>query len=137
MLKDRNLTDIIYQYKSYNFTWGKFDCCLFTIMVIEEYTGKTFNSWRKVLSKYNNYSEAKLAMKKLGCKKVEDLPSIILATPKKDISNVKLGEPVYYVNEKGEGLLGICNGAQAYFVQFGEGLVTRPIEDCIYSWSID
>jgi hypothetical protein len=105
-------------------------------MVVEEFTGKTLPHWREVIN-YKNTKGAMLALNNLGCKEVEDLPSIILNTPKKDMSNVKLGEPVYYINEEGEGLLGICNGVRAYFVQVGKGLSTRPIEDCTYSWSID
>ena len=77
------------------------------------------------------------ALNKLNCNSIIDLPSIILNTPKKDISSVKTGEPVYYVNEDDTGILGVCNGVRAYFLQKDGGLTTRPIEDCIYCWSID
>jgi len=68
---------------------------------------------------------------------MDDVPGIFLGVSKKDISEVKLGEPVYYIKECGEGILGICNGAQAYFLSKDDGLITRKIEDCIYCWSIN
>lgn len=70
-------------------------------------------------------------------KKLKDLPELILKTPRLPISEVKLGYPVYYVNEEGEGVLGICNGAQAYFLRKGDGLVTKRVEECLYCWSIN
>jgi hypothetical protein len=41
------------------------------------------------------------------------------------------------VNEKDEGVLGVCNGARAYFLQHKEGLTARNVEDCLYCWSIE
>lgn len=76
-------------------------------------------------------------MKKLGCNTLEDLPEIILGKPKLPISEAKRGYPVYYINEEGQGILGVCNGSRAYFLQVGGGLTPRKIEDCLYCWSID
>lgn len=132
----KNLTDIIYKYKEAQFSWGELDCCIFTASIVEEFTGRKLPYWKDVLN-YKDYKSSVKTLKNLGCDKVEDLPSIILDTPKKDISKVKLGEPVYHIDIHGEGLLGICNGAQAYFLQEGGGLTTRPIKDCSYCWSID
>jgi hypothetical protein len=132
----KSLTDIIYKYKGKEFCWGQLDCCIFTASVVEEFTGRSLPFWRDVLH-YNDYKKAMIVLKNLGCESVLDLPSIILSTPKKDISEVKLGEPVYYIDNKGRGLLGICNGAQAYFVTEGGTLTTRPINACDYCWSID
>lgn len=132
----KNLTDIIYKYENSEFNWKNFDCCIFTVNVVEEYAGRNLPLWRDVIS-YTSFRGAMKALQKLGCKELKDLPEIILDTPKKPISEVKVGEPVYYVNEEGEGILGICNGAQAYFLAKGEGLVTRKIENCLYCWSID
>jgi len=131
-----NLTDIIYKYKDSKFSWKNFDCCIFTVNVIQEYTNRNLPYWEDAIG-YTTYSGAMKALKNLGCKTLVELPEIILGTPKKPISEVKLGEPVYYINEEGEGILGICNGAQAYFIAKGDGLVTRKIEDCLYCWSID
>jgi hypothetical protein len=130
-----NLTDIIYKYENKEFSWGSFDCCIFTAKIVEEFTGRELPYWKDVLN-YKGYRSSVKALKKLGCNKIEDLPSIILGTDKKPISKVKHGEPVYYINEDGIGLLGICNGVRAYFLQEGIGLTTRPVEDCLYSWSI-
>jgi len=66
-----------------------------------------------------------------------DLPEIILGTPKKDISEVKLGDPVYYINENNIGILGVCNGKRAYFLQEDGGITARKIEECKYCWSIN
>lgn len=131
----KTLTEIIYKYQNTQFSWGELDCCKFTVEVVEEFTGKTFPLWREVIT-YGNYKDAMKALKKLGCKDLADLPGIILDKPKKDISKVKHGEPVYYINEDGAGILGVCNGVRAYFLQQNGGLTTRPVKDCIYSWSI-
>lgn len=132
----KDLSKIIYQYKNTQFSWESFDCCIFTAKVVEEYSGKDLPKWKEVIS-YNNYKGAMKALRKLGCKEILDLPSIILDTPRKDISEVKRGEPVYYVNEKGQGILGVCNGMRAYFLQQGGGLTARKVEECLYCWSID
>jgi len=132
----KNLTSIIYKYKDLKFNWKDFDCCIFTVNVVEEYTGCPLPLWREVID-YTNFRGAMKALRKLGCKDLKNLPDIILDTPKKPISEVKLGEPVYYINEEGEGILGVCNGAQAYFLKRNDGLVTRKIENCLYCWSID
>jgi len=132
----KNLTQIIYQYKDTSFSWGELDCCIFSIVVIEEFNNKTFPLWRDVIQ-YKNYKGAMKALLKLGCKKLEDLPSIILNTERKDISQVKLGDAVYYINEDNIGILGVCNGVRAYFLQQGGGLTTRPISACEYCWSVN
>jgi hypothetical protein len=136
MVVTKNLTNIIYKYKDSKFNWKDFDCCIFTVSVVEEYTNRTLPYWREVIT-YTSYIEAMKALKKLGCKDLIDLPSIILETDRKPISDVKLGEPVYYKNEEEKGILGVCNGAQAYFLSKDKGLTTRKIEDCLYCWSID
>ena len=136
MERVKTLTDIIYQYKDQEFSWEEFDCCIFTAKVVEEFTGKNLPLWKNVIN-YKNKAGALRALKKLGCKDIVDLPGIILETSKKDISEVKLGEPVYYVNEEGVGILGVCNGVRAYFLQMGGGLTARDIKDCKYCWSID
>ena len=130
------LTDIIYKYKDTKFSWQGIDCCIFTVKVVEEFTNRTLPFWRDVIQ-YTNYEGAMKALNKLDCKDLVDLPSIILNTPKKNISQVKHGEPVYYINQNGIGILGICNGVRAYFLQKNGGLTTRPINDCEYCWSID
>ena len=132
----KTLTEIIYQYEKANFTWGEFDCCIFTASVVEQYSGKKLPHWREVLT-YTNWSEAKKALRKLGCKRLEDLPDIILGEEKADISEAKTGDPVYYINEDGIGVLGVCNGKRAYFLQLDGGLTARDIEDCEFCWSVN
>lgn len=132
----KSLTDIIYQYKDRDFSWGELDCCVFTVRCVEEFTEKKLPKWRDVLQ-YRSEKDSIKALKKLGCDKLEDLPTAILGTEKKPIKEVKLGEPVYYINEEGIGVMGICNGARAYFLQKGGGLSARNVEDCTYCWSID
>ena len=134
--KRTNLTDIIYQYKENDFTWGQFDCCIFTVQVIEEFINNKLPHWRDVVM-YKDYKGAMKALKVLGCDSLEDLPSEVLNTEKKDISKVKLGEPVYYINEDNIGILGVCNGKRAYFLQREGGLTARNVEECEYCWSID
>jgi hypothetical protein len=129
-----NMTNIIYKYKHNDFSWGELDCCIFTASVIEEFTGRDLPYWKDVL----NYTDKKSAVKtlrKLGCNELQDLPTIILNKPKQPISEVKHGDAVYYINEDGTGILGVCNGVRAYFLQLGGGLTTRPVTDCSYCWS--
>lgn len=133
---DKDLTKIIYQYKDTQFHWGNLDCCIFTACIVEEFWDKELPKWKEVIT-YNNYKGAMKALRKLNCKELVDLPSVILDTPKKDISEVKHGEPVYYVNEDGIGILGICNGVRAYFLQKGGGLTARPVKKCLYCWSVN
>lgn len=131
-----SLTEIIYKYKYKKFSWGEFDCCIFTVKVVEEYTGKVLPIWRDILN-YKDWRSALKMLKSIGCNKLEDLPGIILNTNKKDILEVKLGEPVFYINEDNKGILGVCNGERSYFLQKGSGLTTRNTKDCLYSWSIN
>ena len=132
----KDLSNIIYQYKDTQFSWGELDCCVFTAKIVEEFWDKDLPKWKNVIT-YDNYRDAMKTLRKLGCKELLDLPSIILDTPKKDISQVKHGEPVYYINEKGIGILGICNGIRAYFLQEGGGLTARLVKDCSYCWSVN
>jgi hypothetical protein len=134
--KLKSLTDIIYQYKDTNFSWGDLDCCIFTVKVVEEFTGRKLPFWRDVIF-YNDYKGAMKALRKLNCKNLKDLPSVILGNPKKDIKDVKLGEPVLYINEDNVAILGVCNGVRAYFLQDGGGLTARPISNCECCWSIN
>jgi len=135
MYSNKNLSNIIYQYENENFSYGKFDCAIFAASIIDEYADKNLLKLKEDIN-YTNYRGAMKALKNLKCETLEDLFGIILNKPKKDISKVKLGEPVYYINESGEGIIGICNGVRAYFIQIGGGLTTRPITDCLYCWSI-
>lgn len=133
----KTLSDIIYQYKDAEFSWGDFDCCIFTAKVVEEYFNKDLPYWKDIIT-YKDRKGAMKALKKIGCNEVKNLPGIILGTSIKPIEEVKLGEPVYMIREDtGEGLLGVCNGARAYFVQRPEGITARKIEDCEFCWSID
>ena len=130
----KTITKIINKYKDTKFIWGELDCCIFSISILEEYNNVVFPLWRDVLD-YKNHNEALLALKKLGCNTLEDLPSIILGTPRKEIIDVKHGDAVYYINEDGIGIFGICNGIRAYFLQKNGGLTARSIFDCKYAWS--
>ena len=76
-------------------------------------------------------------MKKLGVDSLDQIPEVYIGSKKKDISDVKHGDIVYYINEEELGIFGVCNGCRAYFLQYGGGLTTRPIEDCLYCWSIN
>lgn len=136
MTKNKNLTDIIYQYKNKSIEWGKLDCCIFTAKVVEEYTGKKLPLWREMIN-YTNFKDALQILKSNGINSIEDLPTAILGTPKKPINEVKLGEPVFFYNKDGEGALGICNGTRAYFIREDKGLRTCSIEQCKYCWSIE
>ena len=133
----KNLTNIIYKYKNHNFSFAEgFDCAIFTVKVVEEYKEISLPLWKEVIS-YTTYKGALKAIKELGCKSLVDIPGLILGVDKKDISKVKLGEPVYFINQDNRGVLGICNGVRAYFLKRNGGLTTINIEDCLYCWSID
>lgn len=129
------LTDIICQYSEKSIEWGKFDCCIFTASVVEQFTGHKLPLWRD-LTNYTSYKDALRKLRKNGINSLEELPTAILGTPKQDISKVKLGNPVYYINDKGEGVLGVCNGARAYFLHHNGGLAAVPIKNCKYCWSL-
>ena len=131
----KTITEIVNKYADTNWKWGKLDCCIFSVSVLEEYNNITFSKWREVLN-YTDYKSSVRTLKKLGCNSLDELPSIILGTPKKGIKEVKHGDAVYYINEDGQGILGICNGVRAYFLQYGGGLTARNVGDCLYCWSV-
>ena len=131
----KSLTEILYKYRNKSLEYGDLDCCVFTAKVVEEYFEIELPLWKDLLT-YSTYKDALKVLRKNNIKSVEELPSAILGTEKKPISEVKLGEPVHYVNEIGHDVLGICNGKRAYFIQPEIGLITLPIEDCSGAWSI-
>ena len=132
----KTLTDILYQYRDVKLEYGNIDCCIFTAKVVEEYFNIKLPLWKDILT-YNNYKEAMQVLQKNGINSIEDLPTAILGSEKRDISEVKPGDPVYLINEKGQGVLGICNGMRAYFLHSEKKLVALPIENCLYCWSIN
>lgn len=131
----KTLTDILYKYKNTKLEYGNIDCCVFTAKVVEEYFNLDLPLWKDLLI-YDNYKDAIRTLRKNGIKSVEDLPTAILGVEKKPISEVKLGEPVYAVNEEGQGVLGVCNGMRAYFLHSKVGLMAVPIETCLYAWEV-
>ena len=132
----KTITSIVDKYKYTTFQWGDWDSCIFVVSLLEEYNKTSFPKWREVIG-YKNLKEAVSALRKLGCDKLEDLPGIILETPRKDIKDVKHGDVVYFVNEDGVGILGVCNGVRAYFLQKGGGLTARSVLSCKYAWSVN
>jgi len=132
----RTLTDIIYEYKDTEFSWGKTDCCTFVADVAFRFKNKVPPSIKAIYD-YNDYKGSLVWMKKLNCKSLEEVPSAFIGSEKKPISEVKLGDIVYYINEEEKGIMGVCNGKRAYFLQYGGGITARNIEDCLYCWSID
>jgi hypothetical protein len=133
----KNLTDIIYQYKNHSFSYPEgFDCAIFSAKVVQEFTGKDIPNIEEIIT-YRTYKDALKTIKDLGCKDLSEVPSVVLNKPKKDISEVKLGDIVYYINEEDRGILGVCNGCRSYFLQKGGGLTARNTKDCKYCWSTD
>ena len=119
MTQDKDLTSIIYQYKNSKFSYAEsFDCAIFSAKIIEEFRGKELPKWKEI-AKYKTYREALKTIRKLGCKDFSEVPEVILGVPKKNMSEVKLGDLVYYINEQDRGILGVCNGARSYFLQKG------------------
>jgi len=132
----KNLTNIIYQYKNQEFSYPQgLDCAVFVAKIMEEYSGKKIPNWREITT-YKTYRGALKTIKKLGCKNFDEIPELMLGG-KRDISEVKLGDAVYYINEQGRGILGVCNGVRAYFLQRGGGITARNVKECLYCWSID
>jgi hypothetical protein len=131
----KTLTDIIYQYENEEFNWKNFDCCTFSAKVVSEFTGKDITNFKEV----ENFKDLKGSirwLKKMGCKDLSEAPSAFLGVKRKEISEVQLGDFVYYINEDNVGIIGVCNGKRAYFLQESGGLTARNISDCLYCWSI-
>lgn len=134
---DINLTDIIYQYENATFSWENFDCCTFSMSVIEEFIGKELINWKKEILDYKSAKESLKFLKKAGCKSLREAPEKILGVKEKSISEVKLGDLVYYINEDDQGIMGVCNGMRAYFLSWDGGLTARNIKDCECCWSLN
>jgi hypothetical protein len=132
----KSLTDIIQKYADSKFSWGKVDCCIFSGNVVEEFKDVYYPNWHEALT-YSNRKSAVKTIKKLGGTSLADLPTAVFNTERKDISDVQHGDIVYYINEDGQGILGVCNGVRAYFLQVGGGLTARMVKDCKYCWSIN
>lgn len=132
----KTLTDYIYEYKETEFAWGELDCCTFTYDVVSKFKNVKLKSIKEIYD-YNDYKGSLIWMKQLGCKTLDEVPTAFTGAEKKDISEVKHGDMVYFINEDGRGIMGVCNGCRAYFLQYGGGLTARPVEDCLYCWSID
>jgi hypothetical protein len=132
----KTLTDIIYQYRDAEFSWDKFDCCTFSAKVVSEYKGIDITNFREI-EDFKDYKGIIRWLAKMKCKELADAPSAFLGVERKPISEVKLGDIVYFVNEQGEGIFGVCNGCRAYFLQQDKGLTTRNIKDCKYCWSVN
>lgn len=130
-----NLTDIIYSHRDDNFQYGTLDCCIFVAEILEEYHGKKLlKEWRSILT-YDSVISAYKTLRKLGVRQVIDLPPIMINGERKPISEVKHGDVVYY-REKDGGMLGICNGVRAYFMNHN-GLLAVPVNKCKYCWSFN
>lgn len=131
-----SLTDIIYKYKHKKLDYVNLDCCTFTGKVVEEYYNIDLPIWKE-LSEYNNFSGALKALKEKGINSLEEIPTKILGTERKSISEAETGNVVYTLNDKGQGVLGICNGVRAYFIQPEIGIIAVPIEECLYAWDVN
>lgn len=131
--KDKNITDILDKYKSAKFKWGKMDCCIFAGLVLEEYHDIKFLSG--LYARYKNRVGASKIILKLGGRSIADLPTIVCKVPRKGIKDVKYADMVL-LHENNNKILGVCNGAQSYFISDKGGLTTRPTHLCKYAWSI-
>lgn len=132
----KTLTDIIYKYRNQSLDYSTLDCCTFTAKIVEEYFDIDLPLWKDMLG-YNNYKDALRVLKKHNINSIEELPTKILGTEKKPISEVKTGDVVYALNDNNDGVLGICNGVRAYFIQPEIGIIAVPIEKCIYAWDVN
>ena len=113
------------------------DCCVFTASVVQERTGKDLLSLWKTKFNYDDYTSAMKTLKELNSIDLSTAPTEVLGIPRKPISEVKYGDIVYKINERGQGILGICNGVRAYFLQETGGITARNIEDCLYCWTVE
>lgn len=134
------ITDLIQEYKNSEFKWGEIDCVTFATTVAYKYKNKEVPNIQENIT-YNDIKSALQWLKALGIDSFDDLhkaPELFAGLKKKDISEVKHGDIVYYVDsEHKSGLLGICNGVRAYFLSTKNGLTARNIEECKYCWSVE
>ena len=134
------ITELLQEYKNSKFEWGRTDCVSFAADIAYRYQGKEVPNLQKDQT-YNDTKSALKWLKNLGIDNFDDLykaPELVLGVKRKDISEVKHGDIVYYIEpETNAGLMGICNGVRAYFLCWDGGLTARNIEDCTYCWSVD
>lgn len=131
---NKDLTNVIYKHREKKFQYGQFDCCIFVGEVLEEYWDIQIPKWRK-FQNYSNIRSSLKTLKKLGATGIHNVLTVLLDTPRLETGTPHLGAPVYYINETGQGILGICNGVRSYFVA-EDGLTTRSTKDCKYHWRI-
>jgi hypothetical protein len=130
------ITDLIYKYKNIEFKWGENDCCTFAADIAWKFKGKNPPNIKEIFN-YKDLRGSIKWMNKVGAGALDEVPEKYLGLQKKNISEVKHGDIVYYMNENGQGIMGICNGCRAYFLQYGGGVTARPVEDCTYCWSVE
>ena len=134
------ITSLIQKYKGKEFKWGELDCVTFAANVAFTYKQKEVPN----IQKHQQYSDMKGALKwlrSIGINNLDDLhkaPELFAGLKKKDISEVKHGDIVYYIDPGlNQGLLGVCNGVRAYFLSVEGGLTARNVKDCKYCWSVE
>jgi hypothetical protein len=129
------LTDLIYEYKDKEFKWGTIDCCTFVADIAWRFKNKTPPNIKDIYD-YKDLRGSIKWMAMVGAGSLDEVPEKFAGLKRKDISEVKHGDIVYYLNENGYGIMGICNGCRAYFLQYGGGLTARNVKDCLYCWSV-
>ena len=136
---NKTITELLEEYKDSKFKWGKMDCVAFAANIAYKFKDKPVPN----IQKDWEYHDAKSALKWLKNLNIDDFnklyeaPELFVGLKKKDISDVIHGDIVYYINEKEQGIFGICNGCRAYFLSEEGGLTARDIKDCLYCWSVD
>lgn len=137
MLSNKSITELILEYKINHDTYikGEVDCCIFVADIVKQLTGIDYAE--NLRNKYSTIPEHIKLIEKIGCKSISDLPNILLKTKKKLGKEAKYSDVVYWEpNTESEGMLGICNGARAYFFSLSGKLIAIPIEECLYSWEL-
>lgn len=108
------------------FEWGKNDCILWSMMIVEAITGKDYTS--KHRGKYRDKKSADAYLKKLG----KSLDKIVDAKFKR-IKAIEAGrgDLVFY-----QGAVGICDGLYSFFMKEPGGLVPIKTVKCSAAWRV-
>lgn len=120
--------------KPHKFNWATCNCALFAFSAAEEITGKDFVAHYKG-PKTKKAIIAK--MRRICGGGVEDVMNKEIGDPLPSVLSAKRGDIISFDFGIGGPALGVCNGSSGIFISENDGLISVPISECRFAWSIN
>lgn len=135
---EERLTAFLAESRDRSFTWGEFDCILFSMSAVEAQTG--IDHAAEYRGRYSDKAGAAAILKAQG--KGTLLRTLDATLPRRKPSRARRGDLVWF-----EGSVGVCIGAEALFVGeerlaeraevlLREGLIAIPRRRWTKAWAV-